>query len=115
MHQPGDKGVGILKVRKLPGRATQPEAGPSHLWQGHRSIYERSGGELREMRARLQADAKPLPLRRTVSKQRGFRLWSSHRQGSLALVPGHHQLAAALGNRQKRATALTMPAPDAFD
>src|SRR5437667_431769 len=63
----------------------------------------------------FQPDAKPLPSRRTVSKRRGFGLRPPHRQGDLATEFGHHQLAAALGNREKRASSLTMTAPDPFD
>jgi hypothetical protein len=68
-----------------------------------------------QKRAQLQLDAKPLPLRGTVSKWRGFGLWTPHRQGDLALEFGHHQLAAALGNGEKGACSLTMTAPDPFD
>src|SRR5207248_10667452 len=56
-----------------------------------------------------------LSVPRTVSKRRGSGLWPAHCHGDLALKSGHHQLAAARGNGEKRGSALAMAAPDPFD
>src|SRR5947209_9873074 len=70
---------------------------------------------MRQKRAQLQEDAKPLPVGRTVSKRRGSGFWSAHRHGDLALKSSHHQLAAARGNGEERGRALAMAAPHPFD
>ena len=83
--------------------------------QGDRCIHEISGRQREQKGTRLQSNAKPLTVGRTVSKRRGLRLGTPHGQGELAMVSGHDHLRAALGNREKRPSALTMSAPDPFD
>src|SRR3989440_12253106 len=70
---------------------------------------------MRQKRAQLQEDAKPLPIGRTVPKRRSFGLWPSHRHRDLAMQFGDYQLAAAHSNGKKWGRALTMAAPDPFD
>src|SRR5260370_8260067 len=113
-HQPGDKRVRIVRVRKLPDRATQPEGLTRGVRQGDRGIHEISGRQREQKGTRLQSNAKPLTVGRTVSKRRGLRLGTPPGQGELAMVSGHDHLRAALGNRKKRATAPTLTPPDPF-
>src|SRR5260370_25841934 len=114
-HQPLDKDVGILIVRKLPDRAIQPERVARSGRQVHPAIHQPACGQMWQKRAQLQQDADPLPLCRRVSHRSGFGLGTPQRHGDLALESAHYELTVVHGNREKRINALTMTAPDPFD
>ena len=65
-HEPVYKRVRIFKIRKLPGRAVEPEGATARIRQVHRSIHEMTRGQMRHNSAQLKADAKPLTIRRAV-------------------------------------------------
>src|SRR5262245_35274028 len=44
-----------------------------------------------------------------------FRLWASHGEICLAILPGHDNSPMALGNRHEGAAALTLTTPDRVD
>src|SRR5260370_42655704 len=94
-HQPGDKRVRIVIVRKLPDRATQPEGLTRGVRQGDRGIHEISGRQREQKGTRLQSNAKPLTVGRTVSKRRSLGRGTPHSQGELAMVAGPDHLRAA--------------------
>src|SRR2546421_6012329 len=114
-HQPLDKDVGILRVRKLPDRATQPERVARSGRQVRPAIHQAACGQIWQKRAELQQDANPLPLCRSVSHRSGFGLGTPQRHGDLALESAHYELTVVHSNREKRPLALTMTAPDPFD
>ena len=48
-HEPLDKCVRILKIRKLPGRAVEPERATAGIRQVHSPIHKITRGEVRSL------------------------------------------------------------------
>src|SRR6185436_4590810 len=69
-HEPVYKRVRIFKIRKLPGRAVEPEGATARIRQVHRSIHEITRGQMRHNGAQLKADAKPRTIGRAVERRR---------------------------------------------
>src|SRR5262245_29055034 len=70
---------------------------------------------MRQRRAWLQEDAKPLTVCGSVAHRSGFGLGAPQRHSDFASEPAHHKVAMVHGDREKRMSAFTVTAPDPFD